>query len=105
MDTRTYDNIQTVGDGEFPFYENHESKMDSPIIANTNDGNAVTLQNYRLSRASAPSPNTIIPLNASGKFPASVIPAIPATTIYSRDGLTQYTLVVEANGALSIDPV
>ena len=103
MDTRTYGNIQTVKDGEYPFYEQEDSEDEKEIVPPLYSDNAQTLANYRLTPYSAPSPNTIVPTGPDGLLPAAIIPAIPATTIYSRDGLHTFSLVVEANGALSVD--
>lgn len=101
------DNIQNIGQDEFPFYEedstNHQvpTEKKQPLW-----DNAVTLSTYRLSRPSAPSPNTIVPTLSTGLLPVSIIPVAAAVSgyIYSRDGLTRYKLYVETNGALSIDP-
>ncbi len=97
--------INEVADGEFPFYEMEpeepKKQKERPILWK----NADTLANYKLSRASAPSPNTLVPVGSDGKLPASIIPVVVGTNvIYSRDGLTAYTLYVEVDGALSYDP-
>lgn len=97
----TLDNPTDVNPDEMPFYENSDSsrtKRGTSYVDNTQ-----TIANFRVSRYSAPVPNTLVPIGPAGLLPASVIPAVPATTIYSRDGLHSYSLVVEADGALSID--
>lgn len=98
------DNSINLGPNEYPFYT-EDSTMNrqeyAPIYSQNSFVNKIN--SYRVSRVSAPQPNTIVPLGTNGKFPASVITGVPVDTILSRDGLHTYRLVVEDNGALSVD--
>lgn len=94
-----------VDPDEFPFYEEEDLAMPPPVEQQVSvENNASTLSNYRVSRASNPSPNTLVPILPSGLLPTSVIPSVALGYVLGRDGVTQYNLVVENDGALAIDP-
>lgn len=93
--------LSTVESNEWPFYAQDEvvtapeAKEVSVVV------NATTLSNYQVSPASNPSPNTLVPTDEDGLLPLAVIP--PGTTVSSRDGTKSYVLLVEADGAISVD--
>ena len=71
---------QDVGPDQYPFYSNEVTSpaimKDRPSIWNDAD----TLSSYRLSRAAAPAPNTVVPLDADGKVALSTIPVLAGTS-------------------------
>lgn len=144
----TPETATNVGPDEFPFYAKDQTEEPAEGVVSETETklnerpiwlNANTLSHYRLSRPSAPSANTLVPTLATGKLPATILPAtIPGSTgatgatgaqgakgdtgatgpagptgaaglplsggyVYSRDGLSLYQLVVETNGALTVD--
>lgn len=66
--------VQDVKPDEFPFYQNENVVADEPEEVVGSLENSDTLSGFKLSRAEAPEPNTVIPLNASGRFPTSAVP-------------------------------
>lgn len=91
-----------IGPDQYPFYNNEvitkeQVKPKQEIWANAN-----TFSNYRLSRNSAPSPKTVIPLDQNGRFPYSTMPQVP-TAVTNRAETIMYRLYVESDGALSYD--
>ena len=73
-------NPYNVGADQYPFYSNEEvspaTMKEKPSIWNDAD----TLSSYRLSRASAPAPNTLVPLDATGLVPLATIPPLAGSS-------------------------
>lgn len=69
-----------LGPNEYPFYENNSSEGSSEPSTGLLQGpgsalNSDTVDSYQVSPAIAPAPNTLVPLDESGDFPASTIPS------------------------------
>ncbi len=96
--------LSTVGNNEWPFYEQDMPTQEEPVKEEISVGmNAITLSNYQVSPAANPSPNTLVPVGDDGLLPVAIVPASTLVHPKSRDGLKTYNLVVEADGAISVD--
>lgn len=110
MATQTSDNSlanpYNIGPDEYPFYSNESKSSTKNKEAASVWNDADTLSSYRLSRAAAPAPNTVIPTGSDGKLPATIIPSLSGSAfITNRAGTLFYTLYVEDDGALSYSPI
>ncbi len=81
MNTLTSDNevLDITGD-IFPFYKNETVPPVPKRAEEVANFNADLVSNYKLSRATAPSPNTIVPVGADGKLPIEIIPVLAGTS-------------------------
>lgn len=79
MTTSTLDSPIDLGPDEFPFYEQETAtpSLQKKDIDYLRD--ATSLSTYLLSRATAPSPNTLVPTGTDGKLPIAIIPALAGT--------------------------
>lgn len=73
-------NPQDVGPDEYPFYSNDPVAAKPSAEKASIWNNADTLSSYRLSRASAPAPNTVVPLDARGLVPLDTIPPLAGSS-------------------------
>lgn len=81
-DNSTLDTARTVEPNSFPFYTTNAVKESKVSESEKKELwiNASSLANYKVSRASAPSPNTLVPLDLNGKVPLSTIPALAGSS-------------------------
>lgn len=78
----TLDTARTVEPDSFPFYTTDNLKKNKAPESEKKELwlNASSLANYKVSRASAPSPNTLVPVGTDGKLPMAIIPALAGTS-------------------------
>lgn len=104
-----------VPPGIDPFYQQDPEEFidqikESLITADIPQGpgsrlDADTLRGFQAVSADKYGPNKLVATDSSGLLPASIIPTtVTSTFILGRDGVTLWKLVVENNGALSVDP-
>lgn len=73
-------NTITVGPDEFPFYVTEPATAPVGEQKAVYEDNATYLANFRLTRSSAPSPNTLVPLGADGYVPLATIPPLAGSS-------------------------
>ena len=96
--------VITVADGEYPFYVQEEPRQEAkPLDVNIPlDFDAYS--GLKAVTATVAGPNKLVATTSAGLLPTSIIPSVALGFVLGRDGVTQYNLVVEDDGALSIDP-